>query len=244
VETANIRTEQFHWTTSFNLTLPKNELVAFPGLESSAYAGQYIIGEPLSVSKLYTLKGVNPETGLYDFVDQDGDGTARGEMDRTFVYNFGRKYYGGINNTIAFKGIELSFLLQFINQRSQNFAPVLPGQGANQSVDVLNRWQNSGDVTSTQRFSQVYFGPPQDSYFLFANSNGSIANSSFLRMKTLSLAYTFSSSLLQNTKLQSARIYVQGQNLFTGTDFAGLDPETGSRLPPLQMFTVGIQVKI
>src|SRR5690606_22718458 len=69
-----VETENFKWSTSFNLNVPKNKLIAFPNLEGSTYANQYIIGQALDIRKVYHYTGMNPETGVYEFEDYDGDG--------------------------------------------------------------------------------------------------------------------------------------------------------------------------
>src|SRR5690606_636483 len=67
--TSNIQNNNFEWLTSINLSIPKNKLVSFPGLEGSTYANQLIIGEPLNIIKVYQLKGVNEDSGLFEFKD-------------------------------------------------------------------------------------------------------------------------------------------------------------------------------
>src|SRR5690606_32056200 len=61
-----------HWQTTVNVTLPKNKLLDFPSLETSSYRNRYIIGEAITTKRGYQYLGVNPETGLYDYVDVDG----------------------------------------------------------------------------------------------------------------------------------------------------------------------------
>lgn len=239
-----IRSDKFRWNMNINFTVPHNELVKFPDLENSPYATLYVVGEPLTVTKLYTYKGVNPETGLFEFVDEDDDGSSLGELDKKYVYNFGRKYYGGVSNTITFRSFELSFLMQYVDQTSKSYVNGTPGTVANQPVEFLDRWQRSGDAAKYQRYSASFFGPAPDSFTQYTNSNAVIMNSSFLRLKTLTLGYMLPSHLLEKTELQMVKVYIQGQNLFTESDYNGLDPETGSALPPLRVVTLGVQVKI
>ena len=74
-----------------------------------------------------------------------------------------------------------------------------------------------------------------------------LENASFLRLKNLSLGYTLPASLLKRTKvLSAARVYAQAQNLFTFTDFSGLDPESNSNIykaqyPMTRQFTFGLE---
>jgi hypothetical protein len=70
-----------------------------------------------------------------------------------------------------------------------------------------------------------------------------VEDASFIRLKTLSLSYSLPGSLLEKARIQEASVYLQGQNLFTITDYVNLDPETGSNLPPLRMMSVGVKLK-
>jgi hypothetical protein len=56
-----------------------------------------------------------------------------------------------------------------------------------------------------------------------------IEDGSYLRLKTLSVGYTFDKSLLKKLKLKNARIYISGQNLLTLTRYSGYDPEVSIR---------------
>src|SRR5690606_10912780 len=99
LSTTNIRTNHFTWRTAFNLSIPKNKLIAFPDIDQTAYAQQYRIGYPLNIRLLYQYDGVNPETGYHQVVDVNGDGSFSYE-DRVVIKNFGRKFYGGISNDL------------------------------------------------------------------------------------------------------------------------------------------------
>lgn len=236
--------DDFHWSTSVNFSVPKNKLIEFPGLESSPYATVYKVGEPLTIQRLYVWNGVDPETGLHVISDENGDGSLD-DSDKKFMKPLGRKYYGGILNTLAFKRFELSFLLQFSKHIMRDYLPgVYPGRPhANQITQVLDRWQNDGDQTSVAKFSadegvEIYYG----SYVVMSNLN--TLSASFLRLKTLTLSYSVPSAILDRIRLKEAKLYVQGQNLFTHSDFIGLDPETGSyTIPPLRMITGGLSLK-
>src|SRR5690606_2520363 len=64
LNSVNINSNNFQWTTSFNITIPNNRLVSFPNLDESTYANQLVIGEPLNITKRYKWNGVDPDTGL------------------------------------------------------------------------------------------------------------------------------------------------------------------------------------
>ncbi|MBT1687110.1 SusC/RagA family TonB-linked outer membrane protein [Dawidia soli] len=236
-----IQTDHFHWNFSVNFSANKNKLVEFPGIENSSYSKLYEIGKPLSVQRLYTYEGVNPETGSQEVADFNDDGVLD-DKDRRFMSPLGPTYYGGINNTISFRSFDLSFLFQFVRQKQLGYVYPLPGAAGNAPVSVLNRWQREGDVTDVGRFSQDFMNSYYYTKYVSA-SDYPIEDASFVRLKSISLSYTFPTSIIERTALSQAKIFVQGQNLLTISDYSGFDPETGTSVPPLRMFTLGIQVR-
>src|SRR5690606_1410463 len=94
---AIFRSTNLSWNVSINLSLPKNKLLKFPGLEDSSYANRFVIGEPLSIIKLYKLQGVNTETGLFEFEDYNGDGLITSAEDQQYIADLTPKFYGGIS---------------------------------------------------------------------------------------------------------------------------------------------------
>jgi hypothetical protein len=244
LQTININRINFQWQSSFNFTLPYNKLVSYPGLAESPYANTYVVGEPLTIVKLFHYIGVNPSTGLYEVRDINGDGNISNEKDRYIVQNIARRYYGGLNNTLRYKGIELSFLLQFSQQTSYNIVFFRPGEGPyNFPQEVVgNYWQQKGDLATYQKATTDYSDGSKE----FANaSNAAYTSSSFIRLKTLSLSYSLPTFLLNKTRLKSGKLYIQGQNLATISSFKALDPEGRvTTLPPIQIITAGLEIKL
>jgi TonB-linked SusC/RagA family outer membrane protein len=232
----------WRWNISFNLSVPRNKLVRFDGIENSPYANDFKVGQPLSIQWLYMFNGVNPQTGLFEFADQNKDGVIT-EADRRLMLPMDRKYYGGLNNIVQFKGFELSILIQFSNQPGIRYLPGMPGRrGLNQSQEVLGRWFTAGDETDIQRFSTG--GIAGDNYVKAQLSSYNIQDASFIRVKALSLSYLLPVIWTKKIALQQAKLFFQGQNLYTFTKYDGLDPETGNGLPPLRMLTGGIQIRL
>jgi TonB-linked SusC/RagA family outer membrane protein len=241
VSTRNIAKDNFTWTSSFNLTVPRNELLRFDGIETSPFADIYKVGEPLSIQKLFVYEGVNPESGLYNVADLNEDGNYN-NIDRVFSSPLGRTSYYGLTNTLRYRNFELSFLLQFSNNPSKQFLfEQLPGTMNNQPVGVLDRWQGTDDVAAYQKFLTFDDGSYVNNML---SSDRNLTDASFIRLKTLSLSYRFPSEFLSKFRIRQGHIFLQGQNLLTRTDYYGLDPETGNNLPPLRTFTVGLNIKI
>ncbi|MGS2763804.1 TonB-dependent receptor [Sinomicrobium sp. M5D2P9] len=248
--TRNMQSKDFSWTTSVNLTIPQNKLIAFPSLEGSPYANRYVVGKPLSIAKTYQYLGAEVETGGYQFQDVDGDGLISFPNDAQTVVEAGQRYYGGINNSFSYKGLQLNFFFQFVKQIGKShrgFPFVAPGfdsRVGNQPVDVMDRWQQSGDGTDVPKFSATDVSYYYSHLNNWRVSDQSFVDASFIRLKNISLSWDFPTDFLQKLKLQQVRITFQGQNLWTITNYKGLDPESAvsERLPPLRMLTTGLQI--
>ncbi|MBO9572880.1 MAG: SusC/RagA family TonB-linked outer membrane protein, partial [Chitinophagaceae bacterium] len=153
--TDNIKAKDFAWTTNVNLTVPHNKVVEFPGIEETSYANGMdgvIVGQPLGVRKYYHYLGIDPSTGLYAFANENKQpvlGLEPAEA-RNVIISTQPTFYGGLANTLSYKGFSLDFLFQFIRQKGARALYfwnelVLPGtffdEYGNQPVSVLNRWQ-------------------------------------------------------------------------------------------------------
>lgn len=246
LHTINIRSNAVQWSTQFNITIPKNELVEYPGLEASAYAQTFRIGQPLDIRNLYQFINVDTQTGLYTFKDFDNDGFLT-FSDRQALQFVGEKFYGGIENTIEYKRITLNFLLQFVKQTGNNYLyqgfTNLPGSFQNQPVWVMERWKEQGGDAMIQGYHALP-SPAQTPYIQAQSSTLSVSDASYIRLKNISLSYSFLPELLQNIHIREARVFVQAQNLLTVTNYQGADPENQNAavLPPLRMIATGLNL--
>ncbi|WP_317165428.1 SusC/RagA family TonB-linked outer membrane protein [Chitinophaga tropicalis] len=243
LNTVNIRSKKVKWSTSFNLTVPKNRLVKYPGLAASGYSTTYAIGQPLSVVKAYQFTGVDATTGAPVFKDQDGNGTVDYVNDRVVAGNTDPKFYGGFGNTVNYGNWQLTVFLQFAKQEGYNYVnnmytPI--GGRINFDREVLDRWKAQGDVKSVPKATTL-----SGSWFNYIASTANWDDASYMRLKNVYLSYHLPAKLLSRLKLQQLQVYLQGQNLLTVTSYKGLDPETrGVFLPPLRMYTAGIQLSL
>ncbi|MCX2838375.1 hypothetical protein OQ279_09440 [Salinimicrobium sp. MT39] len=221
------------------MTIPKNELISYPGIEQSSYANVYKVGHPLSISLLYQYEGVDPETGLYTVADVNDD-TSLDYNDRIAIQNMGRQFYGGISNNLSYKKFSLQFLMDFTKQKGYFDLFEYGDLGNQASVDFIEL-EESGDY---QRISQSYEASEAFSNVLF--SNLPIVDASYVRLRSLSFAYDFPSSFMVPIGLSDAKIFLNGQNLYTITKFKGLDPEEpngGRYFAGLRTITGGIQIQ-
>ena len=245
LNTINIRKNNFSWSTAFNISRPRNELVEFPDIELfTGYDNFYEVGKSLNGRKQYESLGVNAETGEYIIRDINEDGRIGIEDRQDFVEIF-QSYHGGINNGLAWKGFQLDFFFAFTRQNARNFNAQFssrPGnRPVNQPVNVLDRWQSPGDVTGIQRFSRG----SNRSYRNHGSSRLALVDASFIRLQNVSLSWMLPADWTRRAKMDQVRLYIQGQNLLVFTRYRGIDPETqGLSLPPLRWITTGVQLSI
>ncbi|RNL88556.1 SusC/RagA family TonB-linked outer membrane protein [Sinomicrobium pectinilyticum] len=243
--THNIQSSGFNWKTSLNITYPKNRLVEFPGIEQSSYANTYHVGASLRSAILYQSVGVNPETGLYEVLDANEDGRFDFN-DRTVIKDLGRQYFGGINNSISYKNIGLEFFVEFVKQQGRNQLSMFGTPGRlmeNRPLEVMERWQQEGDMAGIQRFSQSATG--NTAYTRAASSDLAIGDASFIRLKTLSLSYQIPPAYITRAGLNACKVYIHAQNLFTMTNYPGLDPQYPGNIqgmPALRTITGGVRL--
>lgn len=240
LRTVNIKRKNFQWQTNFNMTFSENKLVSFAGLESSTYSQKYRIGQPLNIALVYQSKGVNPQTGIYEFEDLNADNKISYPVDRQKAVSLNPKYYGGIQNQLSYKQWNLDFLFQFTKQKNRLTPMGAAGLMSNQLAGVVDAWQQAGDVTPYQIYTTGKNSQAVSADFYYSESDALLTDSSFIRLKNIALTYQLPLRLNQT----SCKIIFQGQNLLTFTKYKYGDPEftTYGFLPPLKIFTAGIQL--
>jgi len=245
-----IRTKYFTWNLSANVSYNKNKLLElYNGVEeyvNSTTGLKYVVGHPVHEYYMNRYAGVNPANGDALWYTADGELTTEyREEDKVMTgKTFDSPWAGGFGTTLMWKGLSLSAQFSWMAKRyvmnNDRFFEESNGlySAYNQSRRLLyDRWKKPGDITDIPRYGVT---AQLDDRFL--------ENSSFLRLKNLTLAYALPQSLLNKTHFfTSARVYFQGQNLFTWTGFTGLDPEVASNVyraqyPASRQFTLGIDI--
>ncbi|MBO9634784.1 MAG: SusC/RagA family TonB-linked outer membrane protein [Chitinophagaceae bacterium] len=228
LNTVNISNGSIKWTTSLNLTIPRNKLLRFDNLSESPYSKVLEIGIPINIVKVFRFAGLNRETGTYQFYDKDGKITnkLRPELDKTGIIKLDREFYGGLQNTISYKSFTLDFFLYAQKQFAKDPGTIgsvnIPGNFGNMTTTVLNRWQKPGDG-GIQKLASGY----QDIDIL-ANALQSdliYRNIFYLRLKNINLNYAVPAAFVSRLHLTSARVFVQAQNIKVWTNYTGMDPE-------------------
>ena len=241
LHTENIKNNSFSWSTSVNFTQARNKLKSFPSLEASTYRNQFVLGQPLNIVKVYNYLGINPSTGIYQFEDVNNDGKIN-DLDKQTVKDLNPEFFGGIQNQLKFKQLQLDFLFQFVKQENYNALKTfnMPGTLNNQLAENVERWQNDGSTAQFQLYS-VNKAIVRNAYTNYTQSNASISDASYIRLKNVALYYTVPEKW---TKKMQCKISLTGQNLLTFTKFKGADPEfkIQDRLPPLKIITTGLEI--
>ena len=239
-----VSSKNFRWETGFNITFPVNRLISFPGLEQSTYANTFVLGHSTSVVHLYHLEGIDPATGLYRFTDVNGDGKISAPDDTKTLSDLSPQYFGGWHNNLKFKQWDLSFLWQFIGQQNRNYHSIMPVPGSmnNQPEEVLNVWTPENPSGVYMPYTSGSNGSKNALHGYFQNSDASVSDASFIRLKNLSLGYSF---VPKDAWIREVKLYLQGQNLLTFSRYFGVDPEFTQQgyLPPLRTYSLGFQLQ-
>ena len=216
---------KFLWKTTFNLTLLKNRLIEFPGLESSSFASRMKVGLPVNSPRIplnaewsQVFERVDPATGLPVFTDLNKDGVIN-NLDRTYIGSAIPRTFGGLGNTFTFKGFELDMFFQFSQQLTTNwlFLMTYPGQLSNVPYADFygNYWKNPGDEA---RYPRLFSGAASNTTTnllssIYPTSSAALVDLLYVRFKNLSLSYNIPTAIASKAKLSRAVVYVRGQNI-------------------------------
>lgn len=222
------------WTTDFNIATNQNKVLSTGGLPTEAFASglgesRLLVGYPVGQGYMMKSAGVDPADGREMFYSPEGEKvklTIENTDWRQPVGDPFPDFYGGINNTIRYKGLELSFLFtfQYGNTIFDNEAKFQIGDLVNNSQRraVLNRWQSPENPGDGETPGLFLTGPGSGRQL---NSDRFMYDASFLRLRTAQLSYSLPAKIIDRVKMNSVRFFVSGQNLLLFTKFPGWDPE-------------------
>ncbi len=253
-----VRNKDFNWNISFNVA--NNKAVVrklFAPIEIyNRSPFRLEEGQPLFSFWFHEQLGVDPQTG--DAIWKTVNGTSQTEQfvagrDRFFVGNAQPDLFGGINNSITFKGIDFSMFWQYsLGNEQLNWSRFFLEHGGTRNTNFmrsqLDRWQKPGDITDVPKMTtKNYAGDIRPSRL--------VEDGSYIRLKNITLGYTLPNTLSSKFGIQKLRVYASGQNVLTFTKYSGLDPElTGTAatlltqgiefftFPNPKIFTGGISV--
>jgi len=274
-----INSNGFRWNLAGNIAFNDNKIVALvdgsdiaatgfgqsiirEGEDLGAFLGHSVEGifqtqaeidalNSASPNGLYQAAGTSP--GDFRFRDIDGDGEITAD-DRIITGSPQADYIGGLTSTTSWKGISLSAFFQFSQGNDVisllNQAHLFLRDANNVSTSVLDRWTPENTDGAIPRVVQ---GDPNNNR---RQSDFLVEDGSYIRLKTLRLAYSLPESLLGNVFLSNATFFAQATNLLTITDYSGVDPEIntfglnnssalgvdGSTYPGSKTYTFGVKL--
>ncbi len=211
------------WNVSFNIAFLDNLVTKLvQPVVSPETATVLKEGYPIGALETFVFTGVDVNNGNAIYKDINGNGSI-GSGDETLVGSAQPDYYGGLSNSVTYGQFNLDFLVNFsVGQEIYNVGQYIIenrfNNFSNYTIDVLDRWQQPGDVTSVPRIYNS--GHPNTRI-----SSRYISDGSFVRLRNVTLSYNFPPSMLSRIKLSRASCYVTGSNLLTWTAYKGLDPE-------------------
>jgi len=256
LQTVNIKGRDFSWTSNFNIAFNRNKILSLANNDApyAAGFGSYVqVGESVGSFRGYKTAGLfqsqaeidqlnaaaKLKTGnsaaLYQvaatspgdirFQDLNGDGVITA-ADQTILGAAQPKFSGGFNNNFRYKMFDLSMLWQFsYGNDILNYTRTF-GEGMSsvygQFASVNDRWTPAHTNTATPR---AVYGDP--------NTNGRISDrfvedGSCLRLKNLSLGFSFPAATAQKLHVRKLRVFAAAQNLYTLTNYKGFDPEVST----------------
>lgn len=233
ISTVNID-KDLKWNTQFNISTNRNlvQKLATDEPQFSGYStftnSTHIIttGKPLGTFWGLEYLGVDPGTGDAIYFDKNNDGQLTAD-DGTFIGDAQADFFGGFTNTLTYKGIDVSVFFQYsYGNEMINFGnTTLLNSGEdinnNQSREALKRWKKEGDLASIPKYE---FGNTDNNRF----SSRFVEDASYLRLKNVTIGYTFKQQVLAKLRLRNLRLYASGTNIWTLTNYSGADPEVNS----------------
>jgi len=276
-----VKTTDFSWNTNLNFTTIKNEVTALDpnvkqiigttsGLESASIT---TVGQ--SIGSIYAVKtnGVNPANGRRIFINSAGrevqylhlggtnawtylDGTPASSPagDAQVIGGTLPKWYGGFNNTFAYKNFDLNIMFTYSGGNyiyNGSRAGLLDQRFWNNSTEILNAWTTPGQVTNIPR---VVYGDNVSNGSSFP-IDANVEKGDFLRLQAATLGYKIPKSVFGKTGISGARVYASVNNAFIITGYTGVDPEISTNgnsnltsgvernsIPQGRSFTFGISL--
>ncbi|RAJ12543.1 SusC/RagA family TonB-linked outer membrane protein [Arenibacter echinorum] len=234
LNTTNVQTQNFKWTTSLNYARNKNEILELDGgIDKLPYGNHGVrqIGEPVDAIYSYKITGIwqldeaaeahsyNAFPGQWKYADLNNDGVLN-QDDNTVIGSISPDWIGGMTNTFAYKNLDLS-LQMYTRQGTyghsefyNNFAPWQNDRAKFNKVNLDYWTPNNPDA----KYPAAYYASTGDNYY---------TSYDFVKIGNIGLGYNASEALLDKLKMSSLRLTLDFQNPFTFTDYAGPDPETG-----------------
>lgn len=245
VNTNNVNKNDFKWTTGFNIARNRTTVTKLPNGEF--VDGNRLVKEGVEFPIHFRVEraGVNPANGRFLWRTLNGELTETFDLnDRVADKSATPRFFGGLTNTLTYKGLTLSMLFTFSQGKYiMNIArtsldnPTKTNNGS-ASSNSLRLWRQPGDITDIPSARQGEF----------FDDAGFLEDASYIRLRNVRLSYSLPSTITDKLHMSGFNVYLQGQNVLTLTNYSGLDPENSgieerAEYPALSTYTVGFDVK-
>jgi TonB-linked SusC/RagA family outer membrane protein len=244
-----IRKKDFTWSLNLNIASNKNKVEDMEGNGLNAYfMDGFIQGEPIGTirgykvekiiqdaSEIQALNAAAPDgvyqtnatgPGDYLYKDTNGDGKITSD-DREILGSMQPDFFGGFSTTLSYKNLSFGAYFQYsvgnekVWSNHRNMVG-LPGVLNNMGKEALT---DTWTPTNTDaKYSRLIY----DNYFNTYTNEVNVQDASYLRLKVLRLNYELSGAVMKKLPIDRASFYVSASNLWTLTNYEGLDPEGGS----------------
>ena len=247
--TTNISTKNFNWEMGFNIGFNKNVVTEtpkdIPFMQTRSSVSQEVKrGQDIYSWFMPKWLGVDPANGdpLWEKVVTDANGNVTERVktnnysDATFqvVGKATPIFSGGWTNNLTYKGFYMSVNVNYVygNKIFNYNRLALDADGAYLGYNQISletnglgwtRWQKEGDIATHPKL--VMNGNKSSNSI----SSRYLEDGSFLRIKNLKIGYELPNKLLKAAHIQNCKVYLSGDNLFTLTNFSGMDPEVSLR---------------
>ncbi len=230
-----LKNRKLAWKTNANFSYNYNELVSIGDYTPDAVSGgtndsRVIVGKPIGSFYLVEFSHIDPNNGKPVYIDLQGKETYDYDNSiRKFVGSGLPKMYGGFTNSWSYKNFTLSALCTYslgakiFDSSAKRQLGVVSSW--NMRTEILDRWQEPGDESTYGKLTldETNYGLPAG--FPWWNTSLFIYDADFLRLRNLSLDYQFQQEQISFLKLTSLNVGFFVTNVFTITNFPGLDPE-------------------
>ena len=244
-----VRTKDFTYNTMLSISSNKNKITKLNGSTlDMMHQDLYMEGHAMGTVKGYKVAGIyqsqdqisklneqamakgygfyqdGAAVGDYMFADTNGDGFIS-EADRTAIANPEPKVFGGWSNTLSYKNFTLSMLFQYQLGGDAYYSTMQESASGAIGMSILremygNTW--TPDRTDA-KYAKLMWMP--SAYTNTQANDRYVYSNSYFRLRNITLSYTFEPAWLERLHVSGASVFFTATNLFTITDWPGLDPD-------------------
>lgn len=260
LNSVNMRSEDFTWTTNFNITHYTNEITELTQDRVIASGGKiWRVGQDAYTWFMRDYAGIDHNTGepqwWKDVKDKDGKVIKKiktKDVGSATKYELGSSlpdFFGGLTNTFTYKnftfGLQLYFSVGSKIYDNLEQSTMRDGKkfGYQLNAKLLDAWRPDNKDSNIPRY--FYNNQAKSNY----TSSRFLHDGSYLRIKSINVAYNIPKEVLSVVGIQTARIFANIDNLYTFTNYEGIDPEQGvdgingfSTIPNVRTYTVGLRI--